>query len=335
MIVNPEKETAMEIYNLISLASTEDVEHFAGGKVLLAEIALERTCSLIGEPITTMNRRYTSRVLVCAVQRGDEVIIPTGNFVFHEGDRVHITADASSLGAFLSEINMAVAPLRRVMIVGGGKIGYYLAEALSKKRYKVKLIETDRREAERLAEQLPKVTVVCGNGVRHDLLVEEGIEAMDGFVALTDIDEENMVVAMFANKMNVKRTITQIRSEDLYGMLDELGITNNVSPKNIVADRITSYVRAITNSRGSNVLTLYRLVNNRVEALEFLAKKQERRIYDKPLKELKIKENCLIACIIRDGEVIIPDGNSTIKLGDNVIAVTTHKNFDDLKDLFN
>ena len=138
---------------------------------------------------------------------------------------------------------------------------------------------------------------------------------------------------MFANKMNVRKTITQIKSDDLYGMLDELGIHNNVSPKNIVADRIISYIRAIANTRGSNVLTLYRLVNNQVEALEFLAKKPER-INDKPLKELKIKENCLIACIIRESEVIIPDGNACIKQGDNVIVVTTHKNFDDLTDIF-
>jgi trk system potassium uptake protein TrkA len=219
------------------------------------------------------------------------------------------------------------------MIVGGSKIGFYLADELSKKKYKIKLLESDRDTAEELAELLPRVTVIHGNGTQHRLLVEEGIEGMDAFVALTDIDEENMVVSMFANKMKVKKTITQIKSDDLNGMLDELGIHNNVSPKDIVADRIISYIRAIANSRGSNVLTLYRLVKDQVEALEFHAKKQER-IYDKPLRELKLKDNCLVACIIRENEVIIPGGNDCIKLGDNVIVVTTHKNFDDLTDIF-
>ena len=211
-------------------------------------------------------------------------------------------------------------------------LGYYLADELSKKKYNVKLIENDSAVAEELADELPRVTVVHGNGTRHDLLLEEGLEAMDAFVALTDIDEENMVATMFANKMKVKKTITQIKSDDLCGMLDELGIDNNVSPKNIVANRIISYIRALANTRGSNVLTLYRLVNNQVEALEFYAKKREK-IYDRPLKDLKIKENCLVACIIRENEVIIPGGNDCIKLGDNVIVVTTHKNFDDLTDI--
>ena len=220
------------------------------------------------------------------------------------------------------------------MIVGGSKIGYYLADELSKKKkYKLKLIDPDHANAEELADILPRATVICGNGTRHDLLIEEGIEGMDAFVALTDIDEENMVVSMFANKMNVRKTITQIKSDELYGMLGELGIDNNVSPKNVVANRVISYIRALANKRGSNVLTLYRLVNGQVEALEFLAKKQEK-FYDKPLKTLRTKDNCLIACIIRQNEVIIPDGNTCIKRGDNVIVVTTHKNFDDLTDIF-
>ena len=333
MIVNPEKDTATEIFNMISLPSIAKVERFAKGRVLLVEVVAERGCAMIGETLISLARKLTSRVLICAVQRGDEVIIPSGNFTIEEGDRIHFTSDANYLRSFLSEVNLIRSPLKNIMIVGGSKIGFYLADELSKKKYKIKLLESRRDVAEELAELLPRVTVIHGNGTQHGLLVEEGIEGMDAFVALTDIDEENMFVSMFANKMKVKKTITEIKSSELYGMLDELGIENNVSPKEIVADRIISYIRALANSRGSNVLTLYRLVNNRVEALEFFAKKPER-IYDKPLRELNIKENCLIACIIRQNTVIIPDGNSTIKLGDNVIVVTKNKNYDDLTDIF-
>lgn len=333
MIVNPERETANEIFNLISLPSVAQIEHFAKGKVLLVEIVAEKGCALIGETMISLGRKLTVKVLICAVQRGDKVMIPSGNFMIEEGDKIHFTSDARNLGDFLSEVNLVKSPFKNIMIAGGGKMGFYLADMLSKKKYTVKLIENIKSEAEELAEFLPGVTVVCGNGTQHDLLLEEGIEAMDTFVALTDNDEENMIVSMFANRMRVKKTITKIKSDDLYDMLGELGINNTVSPNSITASKIISYIRAMANTRGSNVLTLYQLVNNRVEALEFSARKPEK-LYDKPLKELKMKDNCLIACIIRKNEVIIPDGSSYIKLGDNVIVVTTHKNFDDLTDIF-
>ena len=333
MIVNPEQDTANEIFNLINLPEIATVEHFAKGRVLLVEIVAEKGCALIDETLISLGKKLRTKVLICAVQRGNDVIIPSGHFMIKEGDRIHLTSDAKTLRDFLSEINIVKSPLKNIMIVGGSKIGYYLADELSKKKYNIKLIENDRASAEDLAKALPRVDVINGNGAQHALLVEEGIEAMDAFVALTDIDEENMVVSMFANKMKVKRTITQIKSDDLYGMLAELGIKNTVSPKNIIANRVASYIRALDNTVGSNVLTLSRLVNNRVEALEFHAKHPEK-IYGTPLRELKIKNNCLIACIIRGTKVIFPDGNSSIHLGDNVIAVTTHKNFEDLTDIF-
>ena len=333
MVVNPEQETANEIFNIINLPSVAQIEHFAEGKVSLVEVVAEEGCSLIGETLISLGKKLSTKVLICAVQRGDEVIIPSGHFMIEEGDRIHFTSNAKMLGDFLTEVNLVKSPFKNVMIVGGSRIGYYLADSLSKKRYAVKLIENDPEHAEELAELLPRVTVVRGNGTQHDLLIEEGIEAMDAFVALTDVDEENMIVSMFANRKKVKKAITQIESDDLYGMLDELGIDNNVSPKQVVASRIISYIRALANTVGSNVTTLYRLVNDQVEALEFSAKKQER-FYNKPLKELKIKKDCLIACIIRRNEVIIPNGDSQIKLGDNVVVVTTHKNFDDLTDVF-
>lgn len=332
MIVNPEQDTATEIFNLINLPAIVQVERFAKGRVLLVEIVAESGCSLIGDTLISIGKKLKTKVLICAVQRGEEVVIPSGNFTIEEGDRIYVTSDAKALRDFISEINIVKSPLKNIMIVGGNRIGYYLADELSKKKYNIKLIESDKAVAEELADELPRVTVINGNGTQHDLLIEEGIEAMDAFVALTDKDEENMIVSMFANKMKVRKTITQIKNDDLYGMLAELEINNNVSPKDIVADRVISYVRALENSRGSNVLTLYRLVNNQVEALEFLAKRPEK-IYDKPLRELKIKDNCLVACIIRGTKVIIPDGNTSIQLGDNVIVVTTHKNFDDLTDI--
>jgi len=332
MIVNPEKDTATEIYNRINLPAIAQVEHFAKGRVLLVEIDVESSCALVGETLISIGKKIKTKVLICAVQRGEDVIIPSGNFEIAEGDKIYFTSEAKDLRDFLLEINIVKSPLKNIMIVGGSKIAYYLADELSKKRHTVKLLESNKAVADEFAEELPKVTVINGNGTQHDLLIEEGIEAMDAFVALTDIDEENMVVSMFANKMKVRKTITQIKSDELYGMLAELGIKNNVSPKDIVADRVISYIRALENSRGSNVLTLYRLVGGRVEALEFLAKRQEK-FFDKPLRELKIKQNCLIGCIIRGTNVIIPDGNTCIQLGDNVIVVTTHKNFDDLNDV--
>ena len=333
MIVNPEMDTAREIFHLINLPSIAQIERFAKGRALLVEIEVESGNMLIGETLISLGRSLKTKVLICAVQRGKDVVIPTGNFEIKEGDRIYFTADANSLAAFLTEINLVRSPLKSVMIVGGDKVGFYLADMLSSKRYKIKLIENDKKRAEELATILPKITVIEGNGTQHELLIEEGIEAMDAFVALTNIDEENMIVSMFANKMRVKKTITQIKNDSLYAMLDELAIKNNVSPTNIVANRILSYIRALDNSRGSNVLTLYRLVNNQVEALEFAVKKQSKLLHQ-PLKDLKLKRECLIACIIRGEQVIIPNGSSTIELGDNVVVVTTHKNFDDLSDIF-
>lgn len=333
MIINPDRETANEIFSLISLPSVAKLERFAKGKASLFEIVVEPDCSLIGESLISLGKRLSTRILVCAVQRNGEVIIPSGNFVISEGDKLYITAAARTLGEFLAEAGLIRSRLKNVMIAGGGRIAFYLADELSQKKYKVKLIEPNPANAEVLADQLPRVTVVRGNGTEHDLLLEEGIEGMDAFIALTGIDEENMVVSMFSNKMKVKKTVALIKNESLYGMLGELGIHNTVSPANIVADRITAYVRALVNSRGSNVLNLYQLVNGQVEALEFAARTPQK-FYDTPLYQLKIKPNCLIGCIIRKNEVIIPNGSSCIQLGDNVIVVTTHKNFDDLADVF-
>jgi len=174
MIVNPEREMANEIFNIINLPSVVQIEHFARGRVSLVEILAEKGCSLIGETLISLGKKLHTKILICAVQRGDEVIIPTGDFIIQEGDRIHFTSEARALGDFLSEADLVKSPLKNVMIVGGNRIGYYLAESLSRKKYKVKLIENDPERAEELAELLPDVTVICGNGTQHDILIEEG-----------------------------------------------------------------------------------------------------------------------------------------------------------------
>lgn len=333
MIVNPELETSTEILNMINLPSTSNIERFAKGRVTLVEILIEEGNPLIGENLISIAKKVETKVLICAVQRGEEVIIPSGTFTIEKGDRINFTADTNSLNAFLTELKLIKTPLKNVMIIGGSKIAYYLAKELSNKRHEVKLIELEKEKAEEIAVLLPKVNVINADGTDHDILLEEGIESTDALVSLTDVDEENIIVSMYAKKLNVKKAIAKVKREGLVGIVGNLGVINHVSPKNLVASKVISYVRALSNRRGSNVVTLYRLVNDQIEALEFIAKKDED-IYDKPLKELKTKHNCLIACIIRDNKVIIPDGNECIKLNDSVIIVTTHKDFDDLTDAF-
>lgn len=333
MIVNPELETSTEILNMINLPSTSKIERFAKGRVTLVEILISDNNPLIGENLISIAKKMKTRVLICAVQRGEKVIIPSGSFTIEKGDRIHFTADSNSLNAFLMELNLIKTPLRKIMIVGGGKIAYYLAKELSNKRHDIKLIEVKKDKAEELAKLLPKVSVINGDGTDHDVLVEEGIESMDAFVSLTGVDEENIIVSMYAKKMGVKKPIAKVKREGLVGIVGDLDVINYVSPKYVVASKVISYIRALSNRRGSNVVTLYRLVDDQIEALEFNVKKEEE-IYNKPLKELKIKDNCLIACIIRDNKVIVPDGNDCIKVNDSVIVVTTHKDFDDLRDAF-
>lgn len=278
MIVNPEQETADEIVNLIDLPSLLKVEHFARGKVMLVEILVEENSKLIDETLITLAKKINTKFLICAVQRGNEVIIPNGNFKIEKGDRISVTADTQLIAELLKEMNLISEPLKNILIIGGGKIAYYLAKTLISKKYKVKLIENNEERAVELAESLPKATIICGDGTDHDLLVEEGIETTDSCIALTNIDEENIIISMYAKKLKLPKVIAKIKRSSFLGMLNDLGIVNAVSPQDIVASKIVSYIRAISNKKGSNVLTLYKLVNNQVEALEFHARKKEKNI---------------------------------------------------------
>lgn len=325
-IINPEYETAKEIMNIINFPEAIRVDTFAKGNVDLVELFIPENSPLINQSLSSIHEKYQVNILVCAVQRKDEVIIPDGNFVFKANDKIHITASRNNVRNFLKKLKLIESKIQSVMIIGGGKISLYLAEMLIKNKYEVKIVEKNHDRCLQLSELLSEATIIHGDGSDQILLQEEGINETDAIVCLTDLDEENIIVSMYASKQNVHKIITKVNKSTLFNLLETINMASIVAPKEVTASRIVSYVRATSNLRGSNLITLYKLVNNQVEALEFVAK-DDKKILNIALKDLKLKSKILIASIIRNGEVIIPTGNDMIKLNDSVIVVTTSDKF--------
>lgn len=333
MTINPEKESANEILKIINFPEAIKVDSFANGKVDLVEKYIPEDSPLVGQSLASLYQKYQIKVLVCAVSRNDEVFIPSGNFTFEARDRVHITANSNaSLREFFSKTGLLESKIKRIMIIGGSKIAIYLANDLIKARYDVKIIEKNYDKCVELSNQLPKATIIHGDGADQALLAEEGFKDTDAVICLTNSDEENIVVSMYAFKEEIQKIITKINKASLVNIMESISMASIISPKDITSSQIVSYIRAANNARGNNVVTLSKLVNNRVEALEFVAK-ADNKLLNIPLKELKLKKNILIAAIIRSDETIIPNGNDQINENDNVIVVSTNQYLDDLSDI--
>ncbi len=324
MVVNPEMEAASEISRILRFPSAIKLDSFAKGRVELAEIRLAPGSPLDGLPIHLLYDRYKVKILICAVQRDSQVIIPDGNFILRVGDKIHITAPHAQLANFLKASGIFKERIKDVMIVGGGKIAFYLARRLLESSMRVTIIEQDAKRCEELSEALPKALVICGDGTDPALLLEEGIEQTDACVSLTGIDEENILISMYAGTKHVNKIVTKINRTTFIDMLSSVGIESMISPKKITTDQIVRYVRAMQNSEGSSVITLYRLVNNQVEAMEFEVEKDAPYV-GIPLKQLRLKSNILIACIIRDNKVLFPGGEDRIAVHDNVIVITNDR----------
>lgn len=333
MTINPEKESANEILKIINFPEAIKVDSFANGKVDLVEKYIPEDSPLVGQSLASLYQKYQIKVLVCAVQRNEEVFIPSGNFTFEAKDRVHITANSNaSLREFFNKTGLLESKIKRIMIIGGSKIAVYLANDLIKAKFDVKIIEKNYDRCVELSNQLPKATIIHGDGADQDLLSEEGFKDTDAVISLTNSDEENIVVSMYAFKEAIQKIITKINKASLVNIMESISMASIISPKDITSSQIVSYIRAANNARGNNVVTLSKLVNNQVEALEFVAK-ADNRLLDIPLKELKLKKNILIAAIIRGDETIIPNGNDQINENDNVIVVSTNQYLDDLSDI--
>lgn len=333
MPINPESETANEITKILNFPSAIRVDSFAKGHVDLVELFIPEGHELIGQSLLSIYQKYQIKVLICAVARGDEVIIPTGSFEFKAKDKIYITANnRSTLRSFFNKSKLIQSKLKSVMIIGGGKISAYLGKELLKNKFSVKIIEEDYNRCVELSALLPDATIIHGDGTDQEVLMEEGLEHTDAIVCLTGSDEENIIVGMFAEQQNVKKVITKINKASLVKLMESVSLASVVSTKEITSSKIISYIRSVKNKRGSNVITLHKLVNNKVEAIEFLVK-NNKKIVDIPLKDLKLKQNILIAAIIRKNEVIIPSGNDCICPDDKVIVVTTNQFLDELKDI--
>ncbi|MBR3610768.1 MAG: Trk system potassium transporter TrkA [Oscillospiraceae bacterium] len=322
MIVNPELSAANEISRILRFPSANDVELFCRGHVELVEYTIGKECPLCNLALKDIYTKYKIKVLICAVRRGEDITIPKGDFVLREGDKINITASPKNIHDFFSAIGSFKRPVKSVMIVGGSMIAYYLANQLIDMNIDVKIVEQNTRRCEELSELIPKASIVCANATENDLLLEEGIMDFDGFVALTGLDEMNIIYGMYAKTKNVEKVITKVHHLSFPEVIESSGIESVVSPKLITAERISSYVRAVQNSYSKNkVESLRRIVDNRIEALEFIVRDEEEFI-GVQLKDLSIKDNVLVAAIVRKGHAIIPGGYDTIKRGDAVVVIT-------------
>ena len=333
MAVNPELIVADEISRLLLFPDASKIETFVKGRVELIEFPVMKESKLVGMRLADMYTRFQIKILVCAVEHGQDVLIPDGDYVIKEGDRLHIAASHREVEQFFKLLGKHRQKIKKVIICGGGRVANYLSVQLCALGLQVKMIEREEQRCEELCEHLPKAVIINGDATDHDLLIEEGIEDADAFVALTGMDEENIITSLFAKSQGIDKIITKINEDRRASMVEEFGLDSIVSAKTATADAILSYVRARKNSQGSaNVETLYQLVDEKVEALEFIIR-SETRYTEVPLKNLTLKSNNLIACIARKRQIIIPGGDDCMKPGDSVIVVTMDQRVEDIEDI--
>lgn len=333
MAVNPELTAANEIARVVVFPEASKVETFMKGRVELVESAVQADSRLIGLSLAEIYQKFQIKILVCAVKRGSEIYIPDGNFVVQYGDKLHIAASHQNLKTFFKTIGRKMTKVKNVMILGGGHVCFYLAAQLMQAGMQVKIIERNLKRCEELCELLPKATIINGDATDHEILLEEGLDHADALVALTGMDEENIITSLYAKSQGVGKVIAKVNEDTRAQMVEGLGIDSIVSAKSATADAIMSYVKARKNSYcNENVETMYRLLNGRVEALEFIVKKESE--YTKvPLKDLSLKKNNLIACIGRNRKVIIPNGDDWLEAGDSVIVVTMDHKVNNIGDI--
>ncbi len=333
MIINPDLESAIEASRILCLPNALEVNSFAHGQAEMIKFQIPRGNIMDGISVAELGKMTKSRYLICGVEREEEFFIPNGNSVLMAGDRIYVTAARSAIRNFFKEIGIRTNHVKNSLIIGGGRSAYYLGKILLDMGIEVKIIEINKERCEQLSTLLPKATIINGDGTDEALLVEEGIEYVDSFIALTGIDEENILLTLHAKKHSKAKVITKINRITFKEAISDLNLGSVIYPRYITAQYIMTYVRAKSNSADSAAIeAIYPMFGARAEAMEFIIR-EDPQLTGIPLKDLQIKDNVLIAFISRKGKIIIPGGEDMLLPGDSVVLVTSQKGVNSLHDI--
>lgn len=332
MIINPEETAADEIARVLRFPTAIQIDTFAKGRVEILKFRIPQESVLDNMAIADLSVKLNCDVLVCGVERGEDAFIPGGNFVLKSGDLISIVAAPQNAAYFFKKIGIKTNRVKDTIIVGGGATGYYLAKKLLQTGIHVKIIEQDEKRCDALCQLLPKATIINADGSETRVLLEEGIEYAESFVALTNIDEENILLSLFAKSQMNGKQITKVNRIAYDDVVSNLGLDTIIYPKNITAEHIVKFVRAKKNSYGSEIETMHVILDGKAEALEFHIQEGSP-VANTAIEELPLKENVLIACINRDGTILTPRGKDVILPGDTVIVITTNTGAQDFDDI--
>ncbi len=334
LTINPEFLAAQEIFNILKLPAAINIETFSRRNFSMIELLLKDGSHLDGMSLIDLRKKYNLNFLISVVKRGEEIYIPDGNFVLKCGDHICLTANYTEIQKLLKVLGLAKKQSKSVMILGATTTSYYLAKMLLRTGTNVTIIDKDINRCNQFAEKLPDAVIINGDGAEQEVLMEEGITSVDAFAALTGMDEENILISFFAQSQNVPRVVAKVNRNELAAMAEKLGLDCIVSPKKAASNVVTSYARALQNSLGSNVETMYKLMDGSVEALEFNVQ-TDFKAQHIPLKEMKLKKDVLIAGIIRKRKAFVPTGNDEIVAGDKIviIAKSSDQKMNDLADI--
>ena len=334
MVVNPENATAHEIARLLRFPSAADIEVFCRGRVELMSFRVQEEDFIVGKPLYSLSDRIQKlSMLFCAADRDGQLIIPNGSFVPAADDKLYVIGQPTGLDQFFRLLGRDTHKARSVFVVGGGRITVYLASILQKMHMQVKIIEQSMERCRAISDLLPQAMVICGDGTDQEVLESENLTASDAFVALTDRDEDNLIISLYAMIQGLPKVIAKSNRQNYAGIARSVGLDSVISPKQITAAQILHVVRGMCNSQGSVMRALYPFADNQAEATEFVASPTTRNL-GVPFKQLKFRPDTLVAVIVRDDQVIIPEGSSCIQERDSVIIVSKGRGILDLNDIF-